>query len=85
MRCVQNGLHFYKVMVNKERKYAYLVEVENKNKQTNSRESYIALVDQDKCVYMFTDWELRNAEIRALKNKEDIEIIDVNYQVIIES
>jgi hypothetical protein len=72
-------------MVNKERKYAYLVEVENKNKQTNSRESYIALVDQDKCVYMFTDWELRNAEIRALKNKEDIEIIDVNYQVIIES
>lgn len=72
-------------MVNKERKYAYLVEVENKNKQTNARESYIALVDQDKRVYMFTDWELRNAEIRALKNKEDIEIIDVNYQVIIEA
>lgn len=72
-------------MINKERKYAYLVEVENKNKLTNSRESYIALVDQDKRVYMFTDWELRNAEIRALKNKEDIEIIDVNYQVIIEA
>jgi hypothetical protein len=34
---------------------------------------------------MFTDWELRNAEIRALKNKEDIEIIDVNYEVIIEA
>jgi hypothetical protein len=68
-----------------KRKYAYLVEIENKNKQTNARESYIALVDEDNRVYMFTDWELRNAEIRALKNKEDIEIIDVNYEVIIEA
>jgi len=72
-------------MDNKERKYAYIVEVENKNKLTNSPESYIAIVDQDHRAYLFTERELRNAEIRALKNKEDIEMIDVNYEVIIES
>ncbi len=72
-------------MDNKERKYAYIVEVENKNKMTNSRESYIAIVDQDHKAYLFTERELRNAEIRALKNKEDIEMIDINYEVIIES
>ena len=72
-------------MATNKRKYAYLHEVENKNKVTNAREHYVALVDQDKRAYLFTDAELRVAENRAFKNKEDIEIVDVTYELIIEA
>lgn len=67
-----------------KRKYAYLTVVENKKKKTKADRTYVALVTSDSEVFMFTDEELNRASMRAFKNQEDIEIIDVNYEVIIE-
>jgi len=68
-----------------KRKYAYLTLVENKKKKTRADHSYVALVTSDCEVFMFTEEELNRASMRAFKNQEDITIIDVNYEVIIES
>jgi hypothetical protein len=64
------------------RKYAYLTSVENKKRRGNADKTYTAFVTEDFHVYFFTDEELRRANVRALQNRDDIELVDVSYEIV---
>ena len=76
------SLNFYSSM---ERQYAYIQIVENKKKKTSANEKYFQLVTQNNKVYFFTEKEIERAEKRASKNPEDQKLVEVNYEVIIDS
>lgn len=64
------------------RKYAYFTTVENKKRKGNADKTYTAFVTEDLCVYFFTEEDLRCARIRAMQNREDIELVDVSYELV---
>lgn len=66
----------------KNKVYAYLTEVENKKRRANANKVYHALVTEDMQIYFFTEDELRKAQVRALQNREDIEPIEVTYEIV---
>ena len=68
-----------------ERQYAYIQSVKNKEKKTSASDSYIQLVTQSGKVYFFTGKEIERAEKRASKNSEDQKLIEVEYQVVVDS
>lgn len=65
-----------------DRKYAYLTKVDNRHRRGNADHQYNALVTEDMYIYFFTDEELRRAQIRALQNREDINPIEVSYEIV---
>lgn len=64
------------------KRYAYITQVENKHRRGNADKTYTALVTQDMHIYFFTEEELRRAQVRALQNREDIEPIEVSYEIV---
>jgi hypothetical protein len=68
-----------------ERQYAYIQSVKNKEKKTSASDSYIQLVTQSGKVYFFTEKEVERAEKRASKNSKDQKLIEVEYQVVVDS
>lgn len=64
------------------KKYAYITTIENKRRRGNADKTYTALVTEEMNVYFFTEDDMRRAQKRALQNREDIEPIEVTYEIV---
>jgi hypothetical protein len=64
------------------KKFAYIVTVENRDRVTNGAAHYVAIVDQNMDVLFFTPSEIDRARARALLNRNDIEPVEVNYEIV---
>lgn len=60
-------------------KYAYINAVVNKQKKNNASLVYFQISSDDGRHFLFTENELKKAESRAKKNKEDLNIRNIEF------
>ena len=60
-------------------KYAYINAVVNKQKKNNASLVYFQISYDDGRHFLFTENELKKAESRAKKNKEDLNIRNIEF------
>ena len=72
MKAIKN---FFNSFFNKKVKCGELIKVDNKDHKMGENDTYIfvCVKEQGKCKnLLFTENEIKNAEIRAFKNPEDL-------------